>query len=57
MAYWDIHEVEGNVYFNCVISLQVDGYEFRGYGVMIGEWKIVNDLWCKTPDGVVIQII
>ena len=56
-AYWDIRGVEDGIYLNCTVSLQVDGYEFSGYGVIVAQEKILHDLWCKTPEGVVEEVI
>lgn len=41
----------------CNITLEVDGFRFYGDGTMTGGDRVINELWCTTPEGAEIKII
>ena len=56
-AEWETTDRVDPYTIECNISLNVDGYEFAGYGSICSGEKDIESLVCICPDGTTVSII
>lgn len=56
-AVWEVYDYIDAYTKECDVSLEYEGYQFYGTGTIVCGEKIIQEMWCTTPEGVDLEII